>query len=119
MQRCAPVRFVRSTASQSSNFIRSAKRIARDRGVVYQNVEPAEFRERLLKAGLHLRAVRHIHGHRDRRASARFDLAHQRRQLFRVARGHRNFRARLRQRQRVARPIPCDAPVTSATLSFS
>ena len=27
------------------------KSVARDRGVVHQNVEPAEFRERLLKAG--------------------------------------------------------------------
>ena len=80
------------------------ERVARDGGVVDQDVERAEFREQLLEAGFHLRGVGHIHRHGERLAARGFDFRDERRKLFRVARGDGDFRAGFGERQRSGAP---------------
>ena len=69
MHRCAPVNSSRITASQSSGFHAHGQAVARDGGVVHQNVESAEFFDDLLESGFHLFGVGYIHLHCQRFAA--------------------------------------------------
>ena len=102
--RCAPVKFVRRTASQSSGFHAHGQAVAGDGGVVHQDVELAEFFDRLPESGLHLFGVGHVHRHGQRFAAGCGNFSNHARQFFRVARRGGHARARLRQRQRGGAP---------------
>ena len=92
--------------------------VARDRGVVDENVEAAEFFENLLETGFDLLGVGDIHFHRERGAVSSFDFGDQRSELLLVSRRDGNLCAASASAIAVSRPMPCDAPVTRATLSF-
>ena len=61
--------------------------VASDRGVVHQDIELAEFRENLLKAGFDLHGVGDVHGDCERFAACGFNLGDQRCEFFGVAGG--------------------------------
>ena len=56
--------------------------VARDGGVVDENIEPAEFLEDLLESGFHLLGVGNVHLYGQSRAARAFDFCNQRRKLF-------------------------------------
>ena len=62
MQRCAPVRLVRSDGVPVFELHAQGQSVAGDGGVVHEDVELAEFREKLLEAGFHLRGIGYVHG---------------------------------------------------------
>ena len=68
------VRFVASTASQSSRFIRITQLIAGDAGVADDDVEPAVPSDDLARQLLDRRLVRHIQAHRFGRVAGRREL---------------------------------------------
>ena len=80
------------------------ERVARDRGVVDENVEPAHFLECVLEAVFHLRGVGHVHRDRERFATRSSDFLRERGELIRAARGDHDFGARLGQRERRGAP---------------
>ena len=120
MHRCAPVRLVRSTASQSSSFMRSAS-VSRVIAALFTRMSRRpKFCERLLEADFHLRGIGHVHRDRERFATRRLDFGDERRELIRVLRAATTTLAPgAASASEVARPMPWDAPVTRATLSFS
>ena len=76
------------------------QRVARDRGVVHEDIEPAEFRERLLETVFHLRGVGHVHRDGQRFAPGGRDFPGERGELIGAACRQHNLGARLGQRQR-------------------
>ena len=81
-------------------FHAHGKAIARDRGVVHQNVEPAELLETCLKPAFTCSASATSIVTRQRRAVSGFDFGDTASELLGVARGDGNLRASLRQRER-------------------
>ncbi len=78
--------------------------VARDGGVIDQDVQLAEFFDRLAESGLHLLGVGYIHRHGQRFAAGCGNFGHHGRQFFRVPRRRGHARAGLRQRKRRGAP---------------
>ena len=100
MHRCAPVRIGAQDGVPVFELHAQREGVARDRGVVHEDVEAPECCEHLLEAGFHLRRVGDVHRHGQRRASPRFDFRDQRGKFFRIARGNSDFSARFSKHQR-------------------
>ena len=84
--------------------------VARNRRVVHQNVQLAEFLDDLFEAGLHLFGIGHIHLHSECFAASCSDLTHERRKLFFGTSRNGDFRAGLCQRQRRVAPNSLRSP---------
>ena len=100
-------------------FHAQGERVARDGGVVHQNVELAEFREHLLEAGFHLRGIGYVHGNGQRAPPAASISATSVASFSVLRAATATFAPATTSASAVERPMPCDAPVTRATLSWS
>ena len=78
--------------------------VARDGGIIHQNVQLAEFFDGLAESGLHLLGVGHIHLHGQGFAAGCGNFGDDARQFFGVPRRRGHARAGLRQRQRRGAP---------------
>ncbi len=119
VQRCAPVRLVRITASQSSSFMRSA-RVSRDTPALFTSMSSRpNFASTCWNPAFTCAGSETSIGTASASPPAAWISAASSPSFSTFRAATATFAPASTSEREVARPIPCDAPVTNATLSFS